>query len=96
MYVCFNVKDTLDAEYLSFYYQSEFFFKELQKKLEGSVRQCLTYENMCDIFIPYVDIQRQREIAVTMNKFVNLIAVEEQYLRLLQHQKSYLLNSMFI
>ena len=52
MYVCFNVKDTLEAEYLSFYYQSDSFFKELQKKLEGSVRQCLTYENMCDIQIP--------------------------------------------
>ena len=96
MYVCFNVKDTLEAEYLSFYYQSDSFFKELQKKLEGSVRQCLTYENMCDIQIPYVDVQRQKEIAVTLNKFVNLIAVEEQYLRLLQRQKSYFLNAMFI
>ncbi len=96
MYVCFKTKNTLNSEYLNIYYQSGFFYKELQKKLEGSVRQCLTYENMSDILIPYVDIEKQKAIAATLNKFATLIANEEKYLKSLQKQKSYFLNAMFI
>ncbi len=96
MYVCFKTKNTLNSEYLNFYYQSGFFYKELQKKLEGSVRQCLTYENMSDILIPYVDIEKQKAIAATLNKFATLIGNEEKYLESLKKQKSYFLNAMFI
>ncbi len=96
MYVCFKAKSALDSEYLNFYYQSGFFYKELQKKLEGSVRQCLTYENMSEILIPYVGIEEQKAIAATLNKFATLIANEEKYLKSLQKQKSYFLNAMFI
>ena len=96
MYVCFKTKSTLDSEYLNFYYQSGFFYKELQKKLEGSVRQCLTYENMNEILIPYVGIEKQKAIATTLNKFATLIANEEKYLKSLQKQKSYFLSAMFI
>lgn len=96
MYVCFKAKNVLDSTYLSFYYQSDFFARELQKKLEGSVRQCLTYENMREIIIPYVNIERQREIATTLNRFTMLIATEEKCLKALQKQKSYFLNAMFI
>ena len=96
MYVCFKTKSNLNLEYLNFYYQSGFFYKELQKKLEGSVRQCLTYENMSEILIPYVGIEEQKAIAVTLNKFATLIATEEKYIKSLQKQKSYFLNAMFI
>lgn len=96
MYVCFKTNDLLDADYLKFYYQSSRFFKELHKKLEGSVRQCLTYENMCDIQIPYVDIEQQRKIATVLKEFTSRIILEEHYLRLLQRQKAYFLNAMFI
>jgi len=96
MYVCFKAKNVLDSTYLSFYYQSDFFARELQKKLEGSVRQCLTYENMRETIIPYVDIERQREIATTLNRITMLIATEEKCLKALQKQKSYFLNAMFI
>ena len=72
MYVCFKAKSALDSEYLNFYYQSGFFYKELQKKLEGSVRQCLTYENMSEILIPYVGIEKQKAIATALNKFARV------------------------
>ena len=96
MYVCFKTKNTIDSEYLNFYYLSRFFYKELQKKLEGSVRQCLTYENMSEILIPYVDIKKQKEVTAILKKFAALISSEEKYKRSLQKQKSYLLNAMFI
>ena len=96
MYVCFKTKSILDSGYLNFYYQTDFFYKELQKKLEGSVRQCLTYENMSEILIPHVGIEKQKAIVATLNKFAKLIAHEEKYLKSLQKQKSYFLNAMFI
>ena len=96
MYVCFKTKNPLNSEYLNFYYQSGFFYKELQKKLEGSVRQCLTYENMSEILIPYIGIEEQKTIAAALNKFATLIANEEKYLKSLQKQKSYFLSAMFI
>ena len=96
MYVCFKTSNELIADYLKFYYQSAIFFKELHKKLEGSVRQCLTYENMCEIQIPYVNVEQQRKIATALKGFATRIVLEEQYLRALQRQKAYFLNAMFI
>ena len=96
MYVCFKTKHGLSEEYLSFYYQSGFFFKELQKRLEGSVRQCLTYENMCDMQIPFAEVERQVEIADILKRFACLIENEEKHLKLLLRQKAYFLNAMFI
>lgn len=96
MYVCFKTSNELIADYLKFYYQSAIFFKELHKKLEGSVRQCLTYENMCEIQIPYVNVEQQRKIATALKEFTTRIVLEEQYLRALQRQKAYFLNAMFI
>lgn len=96
MYVCFKTKHGLSEEYLNFYYQSGFFFKELQKRLEGSVRQCLTYENMCDMQIPLAEVERQVEIADKLKRFACLIENEEKYLKLLLRQKAYFLNAMFI
>ena len=96
MYVCFKTKQRLSSEYLNFYYQSGFFFKELQKRLEGSVRQCLTYKNMCDMQIPFAKVERQEELADTLKRFTCLIEKEERLLKLLQNQKAYFLNAMFI
>ena len=96
MYVCFKTSNKLTADYLKFYYQSAFFFKELHKKLEGSVRQCLTYENMCEIQIPYVNVEQQSKIVAALKKFITRITLEEQYLRALQRQKAYFLKAMFI
>ena len=96
MYVCFKTKSNLDSEYLNFYYVSNPFYKELQKRLEGSVRQCLTYENMCEVRIPYMNIEKQKELAAVLKRYVTMLSTEEKYLKLLQKQKSFLLNAMFI
>ena len=96
MYVCFKTKKALDSEYLNFYYQSGYFYKELQKKLEGSVRQCLTYENMCEIHIPYVPIEEQKKIVSALRAITVLIGREDNYLNTLRKQKAYFLNVMFI
>ena len=49
MYICFRTKDILFPEYLDYYFESKQFFTEIQKRLEGSVRQCLSFEGLCNI-----------------------------------------------
>ena len=49
MYICFRTKDILFPEYLDYYFESKQFFTEIQKRLEGSVRQCLSFDGLCNI-----------------------------------------------
>lgn len=74
----------------------------------GAVKRLDKYEKGClsslyFVFRPndnvdsdYVNIERQRGIATTLNRFTMLIATEEKCLKALQKQKSYFLNAMFI
>ena len=66
------------------------------KRLEGSVRQCLTYESLANIpfFLPSIEVQKKD--ATVLAAFNNKINLERNYLSLLEKQKSYLLNKMFI
>ena len=60
MYICFRTKDTLFPEYLDYYFETKQFFTEIQKRLEGSVRQCLSFEGLCNIplCIPTIEVQQ--------------------------------------
>lgn len=68
----------------------------MQKRLEGSVRQCLSYEGLCNIpFFPPV-IEEQRRIGKQLSTMVRKINLETALLEMLQTQKTYLLRQMFI
>ncbi|MDD7461710.1 MAG: restriction endonuclease subunit S [Prevotellaceae bacterium] len=96
MYICFHTKDSILPEYLSFYFETKHFFSEMQKRLEGSVRQCLSYEGLCNIpFFPPV-IEEQRRIGKQLSTMVRKINLEMTLLEMLQTQKTYLLRQMFI
>lgn len=96
MYVCFRANDKVLPEYLDYYFQSMSFFAEMSKRLEGSVRQCLSYEALSEIkvFIPSLD--EQKEIIKKLNSVENKIELEKQILLNYQYQKKYLLSQMFI
>jgi type I restriction enzyme, S subunit len=96
MYICFRTKDDLFPEYLDYYFESKQFFTEIQKRLEGSVRQCLSYEGLCNIslYIPSVEIQQR--IGKQLSTLAQEIRLESDFLDLLQKQKQYLLRHMFI
>ena len=96
MYICFHTKNTILPEYLSFYFETKQFFSEIQKRLEGSVRQCLSYEGLCNIpFFPPV-IEDQRRIGKRLFTLVQKFNLEMTFLEMLQKQKTYLLRQMFI
>ena len=96
MYICFRTKDTLFSEYLDYYFESKQFFTEIQKRLEGSVRQCLSYEGLCNIplCIPTVEVQQQT--GKRLSTLAQEIKLEIDSLELLQKQKKFLLHQMFI
>ena len=96
MYICFHTKNSILPEYLSFYFETKQFCSEIQKRLEGSVRQCLSYEGLCNIpFFPPV-IEDQRRIGKRLFTLVQKFNLEMTFLEMLQKQKTYLLRQMFI
>ena len=96
MYICFQTKDCILPEYIDFFFESKQFYSEIKKRLEGSVRQCLSYEGLCNIplYVPATDIQIK--IGKQLSTLAQKIKLETDLLELLQRQKSYLLSQMFI
>ena len=96
MYICFRTKDYLLPEYLEYYFESKQFLTEIQKRLEGSVRQCLSYEGLCNIPLCIPTIETQQKIGKRLSCISSNIGLEMDFLKLLQKQKQYLLSQMFI
>ena len=96
MYICFRTKDNLFPEYLDYYFESKQFFTEIQKRLEGSVRQCLSFDGLCNIPLCVPSTEIQQQIGKRLSALVQEIESEIDFLELLQKQKKFLLYQMFI
>ena len=96
MYICFRTRDGLLPEYLDYYFESKPFFTEIQKRLEGSVRQCLSFDGLCNIPLCVPSVEIQRQIGKRLSTLVQEIKLELDFLELLQKQKKFLLYQMFI
>lgn len=96
MYICFHTTKDVLPEYLEIFFHTQSFKHEMYKRLEGSVRLCLSYEGLTNIpiFIPGIPVQL--EISKRIFVFERKIATEECYLNALEQQKQYLLQQMFI
>ena len=96
MYICFHTKKDVLPEYLEIFFHTQFFKHEMYKRLEGSVRLCLSYEGLTNIPIFIPGIPAQLEISKRIFVFERKIATEEYYLNALEQQKQYLLQQIFI
>ena len=96
MYICFKVTDGIVPEYLESYFTTNRFFKEMQKRLEGSVRLCLSFEGLCNIPISIPCMDEQVEIGKRICQIENMIETEYNILSLYEKQKLYLLRQMLI
>lgn len=96
MYICFHTKKYVLPEYLEIIFYTRSFKHEMYKRLEGSVRLCLSYEGLANIPIFIPEIPSQIEISERILAFEEKIATEEYYLNALELQKQYLLQHMFI
>ena len=97
MYICFKSNNkNLDVDYLSNFFSSNSFKNALNKRLEGSVRQCLQFDALCDIklFVPSLD--EQIFFVSKIKAITKKLAIEKDILSAYKKQKAYLLSNMFI
>ena len=96
MYICFRVRKGIASEYMEHFFSTSYFFYEMQKRLEGSVRQCLSFEGICNIPIYIPSLKEQHRIGRKLSVILDKIDIETYYLSKLKEQKQYMLRQMFI
>ena len=96
MYVCFTAKKGLLPAYFELYVSTSIFKHEMNKRLEGSVRLCLTYESLCNIKIALPEFNVQKDFVSKVSSILTKIKSEERLLCLYHSCKQYLLTKMFI
>ena len=96
MYICFHTKKQLLPQYLEHFFDTRYFHYEMQKRLEGSVRLCLSWEGLCNIPIAVPPVELQEKVSKRITRLADKISLEERHLNLLKSQKQYLLHAMFI
>ena len=96
MYICFRTQENVAPEYIDFFFESKHFYCEIKKRLEGSVRQCLSFEGLCNIPFSLPSLEMQQRIGKRLFTLGQKIKTETDLLELLNKQKQYLLRQMFI
>lgn len=96
MYICFRVKDGIIPQFIEHFFTTSYFFNEMQKRLEGSVRLCLSFEGMCNIPIFIPRLEEQKNIGKKIEILSEKIDIETRLLLCLKNQKQYFLSQMFI
>ena len=96
MYICFRTQENVAPEYIDYFFESKHFYCEIQKRLEGSVRQCLSFEGLCNIPLSLPSFEMQQLIGKRLFTLGQKIKTETDLLELLNKQKQYLLRQMFI
>ena len=96
MYICFRTQENVAPEYIDYFFESKHFYCEIQKRLEGSVRQCLSFEGLCNIPLSIPSFELQQRIGQRLLTLGQKIKTETDLLELLNKQKQYLLRQMFI
>ena len=96
MYVCFHTKTKLLPEYMEYFFDTSYFRHEMYKRLEGSVRLCLSYEGLCNISMLLPTIEEQKKLSNRISVIEHKIQLESKILKSYRQQKTYLLQQMFI
>ena len=97
MYICFRINSSIvDPSYFELFLKSKAFKDEMEIRLEGSVRRCLSFDAMCEIHIPCPKIKEQRTIAENIGMISSKLELEQGILAAYFNQKAWLLNQMFI
>ena len=96
MYICFKCNEKILPEYLEYFFESSKFIYEMSKRLEGSVRMCLSYESMLNIPIELPNKNEQEKLSNFLNSLSNKIKLEEKKFMELNKLKKGLLQKMFV
>ena len=97
MYICFQVDDTIvDPSFFELFLETKAFKDEMEIRLEGSVRRCLSFEALCEIHMPRPALLVQRFISDKIGNISSKIKLEDSILRAYIRQREWLLKQMFI
>ena len=96
MYICFKCNEKIIPEYLEYFFESSKFTYEMNKRLEGSVRMCLSYESMLNIPIELPNKNEQEKTSEILKSLSQKIKKEEKKYMELNMLKKGLLQKMFI
>lgn len=96
MYICFRCKEGTFPGYLEQFFRTKYFSLEVGKRLEGSVRLCLSFEGLCNIPISLPTLSQQKIISEKISIINKKVQLEENYLHVLINQKQSLLSYLFI
>ena len=94
MYICFRCKDGISSEYLDLFFKSRYFQTEVGKRLEGSVRQCLSIDGIKSIQIERIPMSQQMKWAKRLTTIESKLTIEENIYQLYKLQRKYLLSKM--
>lgn len=96
MYICFKCNQRIIPDYLEYFFESYKFTYEMNKRLEGSVRMCLSYESMINIPIELPSIEEQSKVSNLLNSIESKKKREEYKFVKLNDLKKGLLQKLFV
>ncbi len=96
MYIMFDIKNKeLTSDYFKFYLDSETFKYNMLKRLEGSVRQTLSFDALKNIPIPLPNYETQEKISKFLKVYDQEINLLQQKIITNKKFKQTLLSKMF-
>lgn len=97
-YQVFKIKDEekLNPKYLLMWYKRSDFDRYARFRSHGSAHEFFEYDEMCDVYLPLPDIDRQREIVEEYETLSRRISLNEQMIQKLEATAQALYRKMFV
>lgn len=97
-YQVFRIKDEekLNPKYLLMWYKRSDFDRYARFRSHGSAHEFFEYEEMCDVYLPLPDIDRQREIVEEYETLSRRIRLNEQIIEKLEVTSQALYRKIFV
>ena len=97
-YQVFRIKDKekLNPKYLLMWYKRPDFDKYARFRSHGSAHEFFEYEEMCDVYLPLPNIERQREIVEEYETLSRRIRMNEQMIEKLEATAQALYRTSFV
>ena len=97
-YQVFRIKDEekLNPKYLLMWYKRSDFDRYARFRSHGSAHEFFEYDEMCDVYLPLPDIDRQREIVEEFETLSRRIRLNEQLIEKLETTAQALYRKMFV
>ena len=97
-YQVFRIKDEekLNPKYLLMWYKRSDFDRYARFRSHGSAHEFFEYDEMCDVYLPLPNIDRQREIVEEYETLSRRIRLNEQMIEKLEATAQALYHKMFV